>query len=622
MKTITRLFNQVDQCEENTNPSVSHLSIHSSFFSLQYFFTLIKIALIMFGLVACGGGGGGGSGASTGSTNGSANGSANGSTNDRSTAPSSSSENTNVSQAIFTSTEGTITGKATYDYVPTRRFFGLDYSAIEARPIRYATVHIVDETNTVIATGMTDEQGDFTLEVAAESDLRIQIRAEILHQGAEIKVQDNTANNGLFVLQSSSFSFNSSGTNNSSTNNPSTNNPSTNNPSTVVTKNLHAPSGWAEGGYQSTRSAAPFAILDTVYTAMESSVLSLGISSPPVMLRWSPENRPARGAVSDGEIGSSHYSTGENAIYILGAENQDTDEYDRHVVVHEFGHFLEKNIGRMDSIGGSHSLSHHLDLRVAFSEGLATALAGNLLNDPLYVDSVGPQQARASSFDIESDIYGVEGWFNESTVQRLLYDLMDANNEGADIFNFGIESIIAVLSSDDYRHQASFAGIHSFLHRFTATQPDDEIYLDQFYEGFGITVVDEWGAQESNSGNAEDAVEIYTLLELGTPQQVCTNKRQGEFNKLGNRRFFRLDTLGSGNYRISVVGDSGSNPEYRLWRQGELMMRANHASHHQEVSTHFLNEGTHVMELYDYGNIDGESSGGGDHCFTVALSHS
>jgi len=82
-------------------------------------------------------------------------------------------------------------------------------------------------------------------------------------------------------------------------------------------------------------------------------------------------------------------SNGTPVIRILGDENNDTDEYDAHVVVHEFGHYFENSLSRADSIGGPHTQSDRLDARIAFGEGWGNALSGMILDDPVYRDSSG-----------------------------------------------------------------------------------------------------------------------------------------------------------------------------------------------------------------------------------------
>src|SRR5690606_11276114 len=129
--------------------------------------------------------------------------------------------------------------------------------------------------------------------------------------------------------------------------------------------NLHAPSGWDGAAYSDPRSAAPFAILDTVRDATDFVLQSAPDTVfPPLILHWSPNNSPTRGAndepdLTTGEIGSSLYRHGDG-IYLLGHADSDTDEYDRHVIAHEWAHYLEHAFGRSDNIGGQHTRGDQL----------------------------------------------------------------------------------------------------------------------------------------------------------------------------------------------------------------------------------------------------------------------
>ena len=91
---------------------------------------------------------------------------------------------------------------------------------------------------------------------------------------------------------------------------------------------------------------------------------------------------------------------------MLGDENVDTDEYDQHIVAHEFQHFLEDRISRSESPGGPHSPGDQLDLRVAFSEGFANAFSAMVLDDPVYRDSLGSPQGQGFSFQTSSGARG------------------------------------------------------------------------------------------------------------------------------------------------------------------------------------------------------------------------
>jgi len=70
-------------------------------------------------------------------------------------------------------------------------------------------------------------------------------------------------------------------------------------------------------------------------------------------------------------------------IYVLSdaLQSGDTDEFDDDVLWHEFAHHLEHSYGLLDSPGGLHSLgSTSLDLRLAFSEGMASFFATSVKN--------------------------------------------------------------------------------------------------------------------------------------------------------------------------------------------------------------------------------------------------
>ena len=73
----------------------------------------------------------------------------------------------------------------------------------------------------------------------------------------------------------------------------------------------------------------------------------------------------------------------------MGDANVDTDEFDHHIVVHEWGHFFSDQMSRDFSVGGQHSLTDLLDPRVAFSEGWANALSGLVLGNDRYIDTYG-----------------------------------------------------------------------------------------------------------------------------------------------------------------------------------------------------------------------------------------
>lgn len=238
------------------------------------------------------------------------------------------------------------------------------------------------------------------------AEVFVRVRAQAQRSGAagsawDVSVRDNTSAEALYTLDTAPFT-----------------------PAATQTRSVRAASGWGGSGYTAPRSAAPFAVLDSAWSAMQ-TVLGVAANQnfPPLRIFRSINNRPVDSTdLSSGDIGTSFYQfqNGQHQLYLLGAQGVDTDEYDRSVVVHEFGHYLQSALSRNDSPGGPHSGDELLDRRVAFSEGWGNAWAGIVSAEPRYADSLGPQQASGFINDMSSSPASNRGWYSEDSVQHLI----------------------------------------------------------------------------------------------------------------------------------------------------------------------------------------------------------
>lgn len=445
----------------------------------------------------------------------------------------------------------TISGKALYEFPPpVQGCQGLDFDGLERRPIRQATVQALDPaTDAVLDSGVTSDTGDFALTVAANTEVYLRVRAELKRTGApgwDVEVRDNTATqNGtlpleqrpLYVLDTSPFDSGN----------------------VDVTRDITAATGWnnSTNRYSGTRAAAPFAVLDTAYAGM---LLVLAedpsASFEPLDIFWSINNRPADGEVDDGDIGTSFYS-GENHLFLLGAADSDPDEFDDHVVAHEWGHYFEDAFSRSDSIGGAHSLGDALDMRVAFGEGFATALSGMALADPQYCDTTLSSGFR---INIEGHGGGTPGWFNEVSVMKVVYDLWDTAIDGPDTGSIGFGPIFRVMTGAQAA-TPGFTSIFSFATALKAENPLDDAFIDQLLEAEDIQAdaMTAFGDGETNDGSGgtldplgspdPDVLPVYTeIVPDGSTKNVCSNSqhdRDGDTlhatgNKLSEHRFLRM----------------------------------------------------------------------------------
>src|SRR5690606_26622978 len=253
---------------------------------------------------------------------------------------------------------------------------------------------------------------------------------------------------------------------------------------------------------------------------------------PPLTLHWSPSNVPSRGAndrpnFSTGEIGSSLYSPSAG-IFLLGAAESDTDEYDRHVIAHEWAHYLEHALGRSDSIGGPHTRGDQLDMRTAFSEGFANAFSAMALGDTRYVDVLGPGQAQGFSFDIEGPYLGGvpnphPGWFSEESVQEFIYDLFDPDQDSPeDVVAVGFGPMLDVLATE-LRDGRALTSLFAFADALRARLPEQRAAIDALLAAQQIGPFETpYGDGEGNAGVPLDAaaVEPGDILPVYKPLEV------------------------------------------------------------------------------------------------------
>lgn len=510
--------------------------------------------------------------------------------------------------AVITPPTGnvTISGVATYDRVPlsATNGAGLDYDNIRRDPIRGAIVELVNSANTILETKTTDAAGAYSFTVAGNTQVRVRVKAQLLRTtGAseiDLSVVDNTSSDALYTLQGSLTAASAAS----------------------ATRNLHAASGWGTTSYTSTRAAAPFALLDTLYNTTQAFVaVDPDIDFPKVNVFWSPQNRAASGDVAQGEIGTSSYTRISNVptMLILGDDGSDTDEYDESVVTHEFGHYLEDTLSRADSIGGSHSLNNRLDLRVAFSEGFGNALTG-FIDDPRYRDTFDPAQGRDFGFELETNAYAQPGWYSEGSVQSILYDIMDASDDGADVISGGLGPIYRTLISTDYVNTDFVTSIFSFDSALKAEGSVPTADLDALLAAQNIMGRGADGTGETNDGNIPTALPVYRLLTVGGPAVlICSVDDAGEYNKLGNRAFLTMTLAAQTPVTLTAtaVDAAGtSDPDVHVFSRATQLVRAISAVNNVETTTRTYDAGTYVITVFDDANASVDGTGI-DKCFNV-----
>ena len=507
-----------------------------------------------------------------------------------------------------TASSVTLSGKITYDRVPHTDASGLNYANVIISPARGVVVEALGASNEILASTLTRSDGSYSLTLEPNTDVRIRTKAQILSENAakwNFQVTDNTQDNKLYALLGSLASTGSSA---------------------QQSRDLHAPLGWTGESYGEPRAAAPFAIIDSVYTAVQAfAAIDPNIDFPPLDLRWSVNNRTVIGDKSQGHIGTSAYDPDENdnAIYLLGEEGRDTDEYDPHVILHEWGHYFEHKMSRADSFGGLHSLTDRLDPRVAFSEGWSNALSAIILNDENYRDSSGNAQRFGFSFSLESKSVNNPGWFNETSIGAVLYDIFDAQSDTEDTLTAGLDPLYTALTSKSYKNTPVFATIFALADSLRQNMNFDSVSLDTLLSGQSISGQGPDGTGERNSGAIRSALPVYKEATLNGPSiDICSVDDAGTFNKLGNREFIFLSLQTETELTLSALkfsGDENRDPDFNIWQGNVLINKSVSSQKGEETFQGRLAAGNYVIEVYDFSNISGTSSKRGDGCYTFKV---
>jgi hypothetical protein len=513
-----------------------------------------------------------------------------------------SSTSSSSSSPITATDTVTLSGTITYDYVPHNlNHVGLNYGAIEQRPVRGAVIELLDDVGQPKASANTANDGTYSFSLQKNTVVKLRVKAQLLNNvfpGWNFKVTDNTSNNALYVLDGSLVSV---GTQNSK-------------------RNLNAASGWDGVSYSAVRAAAPFAILDDIYIATN-RIAAAGNKKnlSPLELRWSTKNSAADGDASRGEIGTSYYDG--SAIYILGDANNDTDEYDSHVLLHEWGHYLEAELFRSDSIGGDHSDGELLDFRVSMSEGFANAFSGMMINDVNYADSSGTGQASGFFFSIGKKSRVNKGFFSEGSIGSVFYNYY---TNGTDKTANDFTPIFNVLSNISYTGNEALTSIFLFFAQLKKLLPEQAALFSSLLQEQNIFGTDEYGTNESNSGGLAIALPVYkTLTASNVAVNVCSSADFGKQNKLGNSQFLKLAITQSGPYNIRINKSGGaeviSKPEFVLYQKGSTVSFVSNSVIDNVSGNVSLLKGNYILEVYDLNNHDSNNIDSNTTCFNVRV---
>jgi len=477
-----------------------------------------------------------------------------------------------------------ISGKVTYDLVPSNSdHIGLDYNSIIQKAVKGVQIDAIDSSNQSIASTTTDELGNYAFSLPANSQVKIRVYAKLYKTGTpswDVKVVDNTNSSAVYVMEGALASTGQSDS----------------------TRNLNAASGWNGSAYTSSRVAAPFAIVDSVYQSMQ-RVLSADANTvfPSLNVNWSVNNVASSGNPALGQITTSHYV--DSNLYILGDADSDTDEYDDHVVAHEWGHYYEDKFSRSDNIGGAHSGDDLLDIRVAFGEGWGNAFSAMALDDPIYFDTLGDSQASGFFIDVESGTSTSNGWYSEASIERILYDIYDQTDDGSDTLSYGFGPIHQVFTGAE-KTTPAFTSIFTFITALKDENSADTGTIDTMVSSENIaTITDIYGTGRTNLASDYP----YYDLTIGSSLSIQLSNIYGSYNKLSNRKYvrFTIDTTGTYTIKVQQTNGTNSDPDFYLFYTSpfEMIESSVGTVPGVEEKSVSLEAGDYLLDVSEYNSV-------------------
>lgn len=454
------------------------------------------------------------------------------------------------------SSAATVRGTLQYERPRVDEVNGVDYSAIELLPIRGVEVQLLRFPGLeLIQRTETDEHGTYAFGPILEESVIVAYSAQT--SDPPVRVQDSTWDDEVWGGASAAL-----------------------HPFGETVVDLVARTGWVNDQYARRRTAAPFAILDTLYGAGKLISEERNVELTLLKVNWSPKNRPRVGDPAFGDVTATHWDRAKGEMYVLGAADVDTDEFDEHVLVHEWVHYLEASItGRSDNPGGFHDFDLMLDMRLAFSEGLATGLAAYLVGPPWkYVDTFGFGQSQvARAFDVREGLVSVPGWFSEGSCAAVVLNMLLQQG------GLGVGLADVLDSMDLQATKPEFQTIFSFLDALKVFAPVADGELTNLLAEQAIDpIMDATGAGETNDGGNPALLPIYRNVALGGSIVELEMTGVQTPNHASQVRFLRFVGEG-GTIRLHV--NSPFRGDLVIMRDGELV---DYREFEQEIAVDML----------------------------------
>ncbi len=518
-----------------------------------------------------------------------------------------------------------VTGTARYEHIPINTStFRLDTAGKSNRPARYVGVELLDyDGTTIIATGTTDGSGNYALSGTVNGAFKVRMVARMVKTTAptyDFKIVDAVPGTSVGAVHSAV--------------------------SSSVTAGAGGNIGLDLTAVDSTRKNGAFSILDVIRTSMD-KILAVDANTvfPPLNVKWRINGTDGSYFTTEESVCGTGVS---RCVVLLGSRTSDSDDFDLHVVAHEFTHYLENALSRSDSRGGGHATNDLLDPRLAYGEGLGNAMSGLFLDDPQYSDTTS---SGGFGFNLESGSHTLKGFYSEASVQSVIWDLFDTNNETGDNLSLGFAPVWnAVLALKDID---GITSLHEFIKALKNARPGDVTDIDSILalENVAPDFASETDVSSSVSAPYAGYISTHTCNGSGaafpynpvfqlvtgtgtdaypetahTGSQWCGAVAPG-INKLFGSQFFRIIPQNSGTMTITKTDSNTSDWERSyvyVFRRGVRVGYASQYLSPATVNVVVTANTEYILEIHTraecyFNNYSTCGTGGGLNHYTVKI---
>jgi hypothetical protein len=210
--------------------------------------------------------------------------------------------------------------------------------------------------------------------------------------------------------------------------------------------------------------------------------------------------------------------------------------------------------------------------------------------------------------NVESATKETPGWFSEASIQRILYDLYDSNNDGADRLSLGFKPMYEILVNGQ-RNTPSFTSIFSFINELKKANATVTTKIDAITASEDIATIEDSYGSNRVSSLEEGSLPLYQELSIDkTIGNICSFNHYGVYNKLANHKYVRFTINNNNTYPIQVKQSNGSSsdPEFTLFKTSPFEKVSTNESGEAgiEKASLALTSGEYLLDIYDANNID------------------